>query len=168
VGTTQAIGGVALKLYLKSLAFLVLVPGTVLGVGPFLIHLTDVGRLALGPARWLGLALVVPGAVLLLWCFHLFVAVGRGMPAPIDAPTVFVAEGPYRVVRNPMYVAVVALVSGEAVIYQHVLILAYALVLWLGFNAFVCLNEEPRLQKRFGASYEAYVARVPRWIPRFG
>jgi len=78
---------------------------------------------------------------------------------------VFVARGPYRVVRNPMYVAVISAVLGEALAFGSDALVAYAGFLAIAFHLFVVLYEEPTLTARFGASYEDYRRRVPRWLP---
>jgi protein-S-isoprenylcysteine O-methyltransferase Ste14 len=69
--------------------------------------------------------------------------------------------------RNPMYVAVLLVVLGEAILFRSLLLAGYALLLWAAFHAFVVFVQEPQLRRRFGASYETYVHSVPRWLPRF-
>jgi len=94
------------------------------------------------------------------------VFVGLGTPAPVAPPARLVVSGQYRYVRNPMYVAVVTIVIGEALVLGRAVLLAYAALLWLFFTLFVVLYEEPALAEKFGASYVAYRKNVRRWWPR--
>jgi protein-S-isoprenylcysteine O-methyltransferase Ste14 len=66
-----------------------------------------------------------------------------------------------------MYVAVLLVVMGEAILFRSLLLVGYALLLYAAFLAFVVFIEEPQLARRFGTSYETYVHTVPRWLPRF-
>jgi protein-S-isoprenylcysteine O-methyltransferase Ste14 len=151
-----------------SLVFLVVVPGTVAGWVPFWLtrgHLRP--PLAGVPSsRAVGWILVVVGVASLLESVLRFALVGLGTPAPVDAPSRLVVSGQYRHVRNPMYVAVLAVVFGQALVLGSLALLEYGLVLGLLFHAFVLLYEEPTLGARFGASYEAYRRNVRRWWPR--
>jgi protein-S-isoprenylcysteine O-methyltransferase Ste14 len=113
-----------------------------------------------------GLAAIVAGAALVGLCIALFVGVGRGTPAPFDPPRRFVAVGPYRVVRNPMYVGGFALLAGLALARQSASMLVFAAGWLLLVHLFVVGYEEPALRRRFGAEYARYVEDVPRWLPR--
>ena len=152
---------------LKTLIFSILVPGTVAGIIPWLL-LQGSGNLVLRiPSVWMiGLLPLLLGVGLYLWCAGAFTFIGKGTPAPIDAPKVLVVQGLYRWVRNPMYVAVLSVVIGEAILFRSTLLVGYALVLWGAFHVFVVFFEEPSLRRQFGASYETYFRTVPRWIPR--
>ena len=140
---------------LGSFVFLVLAPGTVAGLVPFLIS-----RWRLRPAP-LGLepAEREPGE-------RVEQHRGLGTPAPLLPPTRLVVSGLYRHVRNPMYVAIVALVGGQALLLGDLRVAAWGSVLWVGFHLFAVGYEEPALRRRFGGSYETYRANVRRWIPR--
>jgi protein-S-isoprenylcysteine O-methyltransferase Ste14 len=107
------------------------------------------------------------GAALYLWCAWDFVSRGEGTPAPIDAPRHLVISGPYRLVRNPMYVAVCSLIAAQLVRGYSKWILLYLLSVSLLVHLFVVLYEEPHLRKVFDGAYEEYCQRVHRWIPRF-
>jgi protein-S-isoprenylcysteine O-methyltransferase Ste14 len=112
-----------------------------------------------------GLVAMAAGAALSLWCIAVFVAVGRGTPAPFDAPRRFVAVGPYRYVRNPMYVGGFLVLAGWALYRQSPSVLLLA-VAWLGLvHLFVLGYEEPTLRGQFGVEYQRYLERVRRWIP---
>jgi protein-S-isoprenylcysteine O-methyltransferase Ste14 len=118
------------------------------------------------PMRVLGAAFLLAGILLFSWCVSLFARVGRGTLAPWDPTQRLVAVGPYRYVRNPMITGVAAVLAGEALLTGS-RILAVWLVLFVAFNcAYFVLLEEPGLERRFGAPYTAYKARVSRWIPR--
>jgi protein-S-isoprenylcysteine O-methyltransferase Ste14 len=116
----------------------------------------------------LGLALIAAGAALYVaTAFWGFALRGEGTPAPIDPPKKLVVEGPYRVVRNPMYWAVTFVMLGEAVAFRSPALAELAIAFFAGTMLFVLLYEEPTLRGKFGAEYEAYCRQVPRWLPRF-
>ena len=151
-----------------SVVFLVLVPGTVAGWVPFWLSRWQVRPPFLGfPAsRVIGAVLVLVGLGSLSESILRFALVGLGTPAPVAAPTRLVVSGQYRHVRNPMYVAVVAIVLGQALLLGSTEVLQYAVVLCVFFEAFVLLYEEPALGARFGPFYERYRRNVGRWWPR--
>jgi protein-S-isoprenylcysteine O-methyltransferase Ste14 len=130
-----------------------------------------VGRpagLNLGGAGLAGGALLVAGVVLYLACaFWGFALRGQGTPAPIDPPKRLVVEGPYRIVRNPMYWGVASVMVGEALLVRSVALMEIAAAFFASTMLFVLLYEEPVLRRTFGAEYEQYCRQVPRWIPRF-
>ncbi|HEY2753934.1 isoprenylcysteine carboxylmethyltransferase family protein [Phenylobacterium sp.] len=148
-----------------SAVFLVIAPGTLAGYIPWAITDWQLGR-ARPPLTALGGLLIGGGLALLLECFARFALQGRGTPAPVAPPERLVVTGPYRRVRNPMYVAVVAIILGQAALFADVRLLVYALIVWLAFHAFVLLYEEPTLRRAFPEDYEAFTAAVPRWRPR--
>ncbi|MGE5345481.1 MAG: methyltransferase family protein [Acidithiobacillales bacterium] len=101
----------------------------------------------------------------LLDCVVAFARRGRGTPFPLDPPRHLVASGLYRFVRNPMYVAVLNIVLGEAVVFSSGELVVYWFPVLAGFHLFVVLYEEPTLRKQFGREYGSYCRRVPRWVP---
>ncbi len=151
---------------LGSLLFLIVAPGMVAGYIP-LVLLRGGSRIETGFFSYLAFPLWLIGSIILLWCFWDFTFKGRGTPAPIDPPKELVATGFYRYVRNPMYVGVLAILIGHFLWFGYWNLLIYAIVVFIGFHTFVAYYEEPTLQRKFGASYEDYLKRVPRWIPRF-
>ena len=156
-------------LVLRTVVFTLLVPGSVAGLVPWLIATQPGPRIAwLLAGEWHPLALVpmAVGFALYLACAGRFVVEGHGTPAPIDPPRQLVVRGPYRWVRNPMYVAVAAVLLGEVLLSASAWLAAYAAFVCLAFHLFVRLYEEPHLTAQFGEPYRAYAARVPRWIPR--
>ena len=153
---------------LKTLIFSILVPGTVAGIIPWLLLQGAGGPVLLVPSLWMiGLLPLLLGVGLYCWCAGAFTFIGKGTPLPLDAPRVLVIQGAYRWVRNPMYVAVLSVVIGQAILFQSFLLVGYALLVWAIVHTFVVFVEEPSLRRRFGASYETYLRTVPRWLPRF-
>ena len=152
---------------LKTLIFSILVPGTVAGVVPWLLLQGSGGAVLLLPSIWMvGFLPLLLGVGLYLWCAGAFTFIGKGTPAPIDAPKVLVIQGPYHWVRNPMYIAVLSVVIGEAILFRSFLLLGYALLVGLVVHMFVVFVEEPSLRRQFENSYETYLRTVPRWLPR--
>ena len=120
---------------------------------------------AIGPAQVAGMALATLGAALALWCVASFVRFGHGTPAPFDAPRQLVIRGPYRFVRNPMYLGAGLALAGAALYYKSGSLLIYACAFLLVFHLFVVFYEERTLRRSFGASYETYCHHVRRWWP---
>jgi len=114
----------------------------------------------------LGIALMVIGAALTAACLATFVVRGQGTPAPFDPPREFVASGPYRWVRNPMYIGAFLLLAGYALCAASFAALLVAFAMLGAAMLFVLVYEEPSLERRFGESYRAYRRATPRWIPR--
>ena len=119
----------------------------------------------LGLVEVLGLGTAAAGAALILWCILTFVFVGRGTPAPFDPPRRLVVRGPYRFVRNPMYLGAGLALAGAAIVYRSTAILGYLALFGLVLHAFVVWYEEPTLDRMFGADYTAYRSAVRRWLP---
>jgi len=151
-----------------SLIWLLIAPGLIAGYVPWAISGWRLQPPFLGTSatRWLGVVLILLGLPLLLEAFARFALQGRGTPAPVLPPERLVAFGFYRRVRNPMYLAVTALILGQALLFGDARLHALAVTVWLTFHLFVMLYEEPRLRRRFGRDYEVYCADVPRWVPR--
>src|SRR4026207_2048842 len=105
----------------------------------------------------------VPG---LVDAFARFALQGLGTPAPIAPPRTLVVTGLYRYVRKPIYVALVAIILGQAVLLGDWRLIVYCALWWLVFHVAVVASEEPTLEQTFGKEYEAFRAAVPRWIPR--
>ena len=153
---------------LKTLIFTILVPGTVAFVVPWLLLGQPSSLGLLFPSLWLlGFLPLLVGVGLYLSCAAAFSFIGKGTPAPIDAPIFLVKAGPYHWVRNPMYLAVLAIVIGQAILFRSFLLLEYVLLVWGVVHLFVVFVEEPSLRHQFGESYETYLHTVPRWLPRF-
>ena len=124
---------------------------------------TDVGVIGLA-----GLTMGVTGGALALWCIFTFVTIGHGTPAPFDPPRHLVIVGPYRLVRNPMYLGAALALCGAAVFFRSIPLFGYGMVFLLATHAFVLGYEEPILVRVFGEEYRNYCTRVRRWVPRVG
>lgn len=151
---------------LRTLIFTVFVPGFWTVALPYLILPSD-ARPGLRGARAAGWLLIGAGVALYFaTAFWGFAVRGKGTPLPLDPPRKLVVEGPYRVVRNPMYWAVALVMFGEAAVFRSLLMAEWAAALLVAASLFVLLVEEPSLKKKFGEEYEAYCRNVPRWFPR--
>ena len=128
----------------------------------------ELGSLPVGLARWLGPVLIAAGVLGYLSCALDFALTGKGTPAPIDPPRTLVTRRFYRFGRNPMYVSVLSVLVGEAMLFRSATLLAFGTALAAIFHLFVVLVEEPGLRARFGAAYEEYCREVPRWVPHVG
>ena len=151
-----------------SAAFFAVAPGVVAGALPWLLTRWRPGA-ASGhwlPARLFGLVLLLAGAAFLVHAFVRFVVEGLGTPAPIAPTAHLVVGGVYQYVRNPMYLAVVASVLGQALLLWRPLLLGYAALTAAAMVAFVVGYEQPALTRAFGEQYTAYRRAVPGWLPR--
>jgi protein-S-isoprenylcysteine O-methyltransferase Ste14 len=151
-----------MSLAVRNIAFTFIVPGT----GAVLIPWRILTRHQATPTAWLALVPITAGLALYVWCVWCFAAVGRGTPGPWDAPRRLVAVGPYRWVRNPIYVGALAVILGESWLFLSVPLLIYAGEAAIVCHLFVIGYEEPTLRRRFGEAYAEYRRTVPRWIPR--
>ena len=154
-----------LRAAVGSLLFLVVEPGVVAGLVPWGLTGWKVARPPLIIAV-VGYVILVAGVVVSLHAFVRFVNEGVGTPAPVAPTRHLVIGGLYRYVRNPMYIAVVSAVVGQAAIFGEPALLIYAAVLLVTFIIFVKAYEEPTLHEQFGAQYDAYRNSVPGWWPR--
>jgi protein-S-isoprenylcysteine O-methyltransferase Ste14 len=153
-----------LSVFIRNLLFTVVVPGAGAVWLPWWI-LTRSNPTAV-PVAWPAVAVIALGAALYLWCVWVFAVVGRGTPGPWDAPRRVVATGPYRWVRNPIYLAALLVVLGEAWLFLSLSLLMYAAAMAILFHLFVTGYEERTLRRRFGDAYLEYRRTVPRWFPR--
>jgi protein-S-isoprenylcysteine O-methyltransferase Ste14 len=151
-----------------SAVFFALAPGVVAGLVPWWLSGWRVRAMPLWwlPLRVAGVVLLAAGAAVLVHSFARFVVEGLGTPAPVAPTRELVVGGLYRYVRNPMYLAVLAVIVGQAMALGHLLLLAYAALVAAAFVGFVHWYEEPTLAQRFGARYQAYRSAVPGWWPR--
>lgn len=151
---------------LGSALFFVLAPGVVGGLIPALITGWEVEERLPGALRALGLGIVVVAAGFLLHAFGRFAREGLGTPAPVAPTKRLVVGGVYRFVRNPMYLAVLGVIGGQALLFGSFEVAGYGAVVGIAFVAFVHVYEEPALLAEYGTEYERYRAAVPGWIPR--
>ena len=151
-----------------SAVFFAVGPGVVAGLMPWLLTGWQVQNPVpyLAPVRVFGAVLLAAGLILVVQAFTRFVVEGLGTPVPVAAPDRLIVGGLYRHVRNPMYVAILAIIVGQALALGQPILLAYAGAVWLIVASFVHWYEEPALSRKFGAQYEAYQRAVPAWWPR--
>ena len=155
-------------LFLKNLLFTVLVPGTVAVLLPWRLASASLASRPLTVTDWLPAApAFLAGASIYFWCLWDFGRTGRGTPAPIDPPKTLVVRGLYRYVRNPMYVGVLLVIAGWALLVRARDLAFYGASVATAFHLFVVFVEEPMLRRQFGPSYDAYCQQVSRWWPTF-
>ena len=149
----------------KTIAFMGLMHGVLTAYLPLLVGSTDPARVDPGYARYPAPLLWFVGAAVIVWCSAELVRRGNGTPVHFDPPKVMVVTGLYRYVRNPIYVGALCVILGSALWFGSPLLIVYVLFAWLVFHALIVLVEEPILRSTFGAAFEDYRRRVPRWIP---
>lgn len=157
----------SLVLAVRSLLWAVLLPGLFAGYVPWRYFGLRFVVLDLHqPLHWVGLLGAGVGTVLLAGCILEFARSGRGTLSPVDPPRRLVIRGPYRYVRNPMYLSVSLIVLGEGLLTRSRGLFAYWVVWFAVVNLFVRGYEEPALRRQFGAAYAPYAEAVGRWLPR--
>src|SRR5438094_5217364 len=108
----------------------------------------------IGLAQILAMLIIVAGAALAIASILTFALVGKGTPAPFDPPRRLVVAGPYRWVRNPMYIGAGLVLLGAALYYNSTALAIYAVVFLVVTHLFVMLFEEPHLRRVVGSSYD--------------
>lgn len=154
----------AASLLIRNVLFTLVVPGSGAVWIPLWILMR--GGATPTPAVWYAAGVILLGAALYVWCIWNFATVGRGTPGPWDAPRRFVAAGPYRWVRNPMYISALLVVGGEAWLFLSAALVVYLIAMAIVVHLFVIGYEEPTLSRTFGETYAQYRRSVHRWIPR--
>ena len=147
-----------LYLIFEAGVFALYIPLALLRVGP---------RIETGTISVLAIPLWLIGSLMILRSFWDFTLKGRGTPVPSDPPKELVITGFYHYVRNPIYVGVLLIFLGHFLWFGYWALLIYTVFAFIGVHSFVVLYEEPTLKRKFGTSYEDYLKRVPRWIPKF-
>jgi len=145
----------------RAIAAFIALPGLVAFAIPI-----SIGTSTNYPMRYRLLA-AIPlclGTLLLLWCVREFYNAGRGTLAPWDPPRHLVTSGPYRVSRNPMYIGVVTILAGWCILWDSRTLIVYSALFAIGFHFRVLWFEEPWAARQFGAEWQDYRARVPRWL----
>jgi len=150
-------------LFLRALLAFLALPGLIAIAVP-VFWLIRIGRTEI--VRPWGLALLAAGFAGLLWCVRDFYVAGRGTLAPWSPPRRLVAVGLYRFSRNPMYVAVLAILAGWGLTFDSGGHLIYAAVVAAAFQLRILLHEEPWLERNFPDEWPAYRRRAPRWLLR--
>ena len=146
---------------IRAIAAFVALPGVVGFILPI-----SIGIAAGVPVRYAAFSAVTLclGISLLLWCVREFYVEGRGTLAPWDPPQHLVTTGPYRLSRNPMYIGVITILLGWCLLWSSRTLIIYTVLFLCGFQLRVLLFEEPWSARQFGAQWQAYRARVPRWV----
>ncbi|HUS12268.1 MAG TPA: isoprenylcysteine carboxylmethyltransferase family protein [Pyrinomonadaceae bacterium] len=153
---------------IKTIIFTIFIPGTVTILIPYwlLSSASAPTPIQLGAFRYFGMLPLLIGIAIYVWCAWDFTFAGKGTPAPFDPPKQLVVRGLYRYVRNPMYVGIVSILLGEALLFASWRLFAYTAFAFIFYSLVVVLYEEPALRHKFGQSYGDYCKSVRRWIPR--
>lgn len=152
---------------MRAVTYASLFVGLVLVFVParLLSRFVPVQPVGLGLRELAGMLVAGVGAALALWCVLIFAFVGKGTPAPFDPPRKLVVQGPYRYVRNPMYIGAALALCGAAIFYRSVPLFGYLGLFLIVTHLFVVWYEEPTLARLFGHGYELYRAKAGRWLP---
>ena len=156
-----------ISLLLRNLVFTILQPGLVAGLIPFLLVRAENKNFSLNVPLFAGFAgsiLMICGFFVLISCILRFAFEGKGTLSPFDPTRKLVIKGLYKYSRNPMYVGVLLLLTGEALFWESVFLAIYAVFIFVCFNLFIILHEEPRLKRDFRQEFEDYCRKVRRWI----
>jgi protein-S-isoprenylcysteine O-methyltransferase Ste14 len=150
------------SLFVQALLAFLALPGIV----AYLVPLFVIDRPHEQNVNWVGLAIAAAGTALLLWCVREFYVSGKGTLAPWTPPRHLVISGPYRLSRNPMYVAVALVLCGWAVAFRTRALAIYAVAVIGAFNLRILFGEEPWLARTHGEAWTRYRSNVPRWLGR--
>lgn len=163
--------------FINLIGFTILIPGTVAGYVPYMLFIVYNQKFEIGIFKYLGFVFIALGALFYSWSALTFLIKGEGTPAIWftkqlkyligEEPKKMVSNGLYQVSRNPMYVAVLSFLLGEAILLQSIILSIYFLLVCFIFNITVIFVEEPHLKKKYGKEYEGYLERVPRWFSFF-
>ena len=151
------------KLLLKNFVFAILYPGIVAGVIPFWIIGGELNELE-KPHQFVGVFLFIAGFIIMTWCIVNFAVKGQGTLSPLAPTKKLVVSGLYKFSRNPMYIGVMFLLIGETLFFTSLSLGLYSFIVFVGFNIFIVVKEEPRLKKDFGVDYDNYCKKVRRWF----
>lgn len=156
-----------LSLLLRNLIFTILQPGVVGVLVPYLILRGTEDSFfpdAWTASHFVGALLIVAGTTIVLACVLRFATEGKGTLSPLDPTKKLVVRGLYRYSRNPMYVGMMTVLAGEAIFWWSGAMVIYSVIVFVAFNLFILLHEEPRCRREFGAEYEEYCRNVRRWV----
>jgi protein-S-isoprenylcysteine O-methyltransferase Ste14 len=154
-------------LILRNLFFVFVFPGTVTGVIPYIIakdYFTIAFERFPSFCFWVGTGIYLIGLSILLYCITQFITEGAGTLSPTHPTKQLVIKGLYRFSRNPMYIGVLTMLWGEALFCRSTSLLIYSIIVFILFNLYIILFEEPRLTKEFGEEYLSYRRKVRRWL----
>ena len=148
-------------MFLRALLAFLALPGMVAFAVPLLLVQVNGKGMVAHPSA---LLLLASGVLALLWCVRDFYVSGRGTLAPWSPPRNLVSVGLYRYSRNPMYLSVLAILLGWALLFGSLPLLAYAVVVATAFHFRVVLGEEPWLARMHATQWKSYSRAVPRWV----
>ena len=155
------------SLVLRNLFFTVLQPGMVAGRIPYLIlgsPSTATFKNSLSSIQYIAIFIFAAGVAILFYCISMFAVKGKGTLSPADPTKKLVVSGLYKFSRNPMYIGVMLMLIGEAVFFSSSRLWIYTTIVFIAFNLFIVLHEEPRLREDFGTEYQQYLKTVRRWL----
>ncbi|RMD87884.1 MAG: isoprenylcysteine carboxylmethyltransferase family protein [Calditrichaeota bacterium] len=162
--------------FVRLVWFTLLIPGSVTVLFPYLLLKIYPQRLELGIFKFSGVIFLTTGAFFYFWSALLFLIKGGGTPAIWftrkirfligEEPYKMVSEGLYRISRNPMYLGIVSILLGEALLFESWRLFGYCVFIAVIFHLNVLFIEEPHLQDKFGESYQEYLKKTPRWLFR--
>lgn len=150
-------------MFTKALLAFLLLPGIFAGILPLYLGLSNPPS---NSGSLLGIFPMLIGLILLLWCVRDFYVSGKGTLAPWHPPINLVSTGLYQFTRNPMYLAVLTIILGQALFFHSTRVLVYLLGIAIAFHLRVLFNEEQWLKTQFGHEWEQYKSSAPRWLPR--
>lgn len=153
-----------MSLFIRNFIFTILQPGIVAGLVPYLISGKPDLKLQWGVNQYMAVILFTAGFLMMLKCIIDFAVKGKGTLSPLDPTKKLVASGLYKYSRNPMYLGVILILIGEALFFESTSLLIYVIAVFIAFNLFILLHEEPRLKRDFGNEYEDYKKKVRRWL----
>ena len=155
------------SLILRNLFFTILQPGIVAGLVPWFIlgnPGADFYKNRLSPFQYFAMLIFVSGLAILLYCISMFAIKGKGTLSPADPTKKLVVSGLYKYSRNPMYIGVMLILMGESAFFSSIALWIYTAMVFIAFNLFIVLHEEPRLENDFGTEYQQYLKTVRRWL----
>ncbi len=155
------------SLFFRNLLFTILQPGIVVGLFPYWLIRNKENITFVQPFvyyHYMGLIIFLIGFVILFACIIRFAIEGKGTISPLDPTKRLVVHGLYKYSRNPMYVGVMLVLIGESVFFRSNSLWWYSLIIFIAFNIFILVHEEPRLKKVFGKEYDLYCKKVRRWF----
>ena len=151
---------------LKTLLYMGVMHGFFTFYFPYQLASLETSILDFGIFRYVAFLPWIAGTLIIIWCSVDMIRLGRGTPAHLDPPKTLLVNGLYHHVRNPIYLGALLVIVGYILWFGSRLLIVYFFFAALAFHTLIALIEEPILRNSFGAAYEAYLKRVPRWIPR--
>jgi protein-S-isoprenylcysteine O-methyltransferase Ste14 len=155
------------SLFFRNLFFTILQPGMVAGLVPYWVlgnQFSETFKSSISPFQYAAIFIFAAGLATLFYCIGLFAKKGKGTLSPADPTKKLVVSELYKLSRNPMYVGVMLILIGEAIFFSSVSLWIYTTIVFIAFNLFIILHEEPRLKRDFGTEYHQYLKTVRRWL----